>query len=443
MNTWSEATPGKPRGILAKASERRLGLVLILLLFAGRSAWAGAGAESLIELGKRVEQRVVKLRGLEVKKPIRWEVTTKDKVRAYLQKTLDEQYAPGEMEKEGQAMQALGFISRNMNFKEFIIALYEEQVGGYYDPVKETFYLADWIAPGMQETIIAHELTHALQDQHFDIDKFIDRIKGNSDAMYARAALVEGEATLVMLADSMDNLGVEMDLSMLDMDGVFGQLMIQMSAAQFPKFAEAPKALRETLMFPYIKGLGFVNYGRRQGGWKRIDKIYADIPESTEQIMHPARYFDQRDPPTEVSLDFIAKLVPEKWEKIYTDVLGEFMTLQLLDPVDDQDEEKKAAAGWDGDKVWVFKQGQDLAWVQLSVWDTEKDAVEFAGAFAKTVSSRVKGFTRKPLTKEPKITWENKQNRVVYVERRKSRVLVVENLESDTAEKIRKAAFSN
>ena len=425
MSTWSN----------------RLGFFIVLLLV-GPSAWAGEG-ESLIELGKRVEKRVVKLRGLEVKKPIRWEVTTKDKVRAYLLKTLDEQYAPGEMEKEGQAMQALGLIPRSMKFKEFIIALYEEQVGGYYDPVKETFYLADWIAPAMQETIIAHELTHALQDQHFDIDKFIDRIKGNSDAMYARAALAEGEATLVMMADAMNNMGMEMDLSMLDMDGVFGQLMIQMSAAQFPKFAEAPRALREALMFPYIKGLGFVNYGRRQGGWKRIDKIYADIPMSTEQIMHPAKYFDHRDPPTEVSLDFMAKLVPEKWEKIYEDVLGEFMTLLLLDPVDDQDEEKKAAAGWDGDKLWVFKQGPDLAWVQLSVWDTEKDAVEFAGAFAKTVSSRVKGFTRQPLTKEPRITWKNQQRRVVFVERRKSRVLIVENLESDTAEKIRKAAFSN
>jgi hypothetical protein len=196
-------------------------------------------------------------------------------------------------------------------------------------------------------------------------------------------------------------------------------------------------------MFPYIKGLSFVNYGRRLGGWKRIDKIYKDIPVSTEQIMHPPKYFDQRDPPTEVSLDFLAKLVPEKWEKIYEDVLGEFMTLQLLNPVDDRDEEKRAAAGWDGDKVWVFKQGNDLAWVQLSIWDTEKDAVEFAGAFAKTVTTRVPGFTRQPLTREPKITWKNRQGRVVLVERRGNRVLVVENLEGSVAEKIGKAASTS
>jgi hypothetical protein len=415
---------------------------VVILAFVASGAWAGEEGESLIELGKRVEQRVVKLRGLEVKKPIRWEVTSKDKVRAYLLKTLDEQYGPGEMEKEGDALKALGLIPRDMKFKEFIVALYEEQVGGYYDPKKETFYLADWIAPAMQETIIAHELTHALQDQHFDIDEFIDRIKGNSDAMYARAALAEGEATLVMLADAMQNMGIEMDLSMLDLDGVFGQMMIKMSSAQFPKFAEAPRALQEALMFPYLKGLSFVNYGRRQGGWKRIDKIYKDIPLSTEQIIHPHKYFDQRDPPTEVTLDFMTGLVPEAWENIYEDVLGEFMTLQLLDPVDNTDEEKKAAAGWDGDKLRVFKKGKDLAWVQVSVWDTEKDAIEFAGAFAKTVSSRVKDFTRQPLTKEPRIIWKGKNNRVVCVERRTTRVLIVENLEADLAEKIRKAAFS-
>jgi hypothetical protein len=219
-------------------------------------------------------------------------------------------------------------------------------------------------------------------------------------------------------------------------------MMIKMSSAQFPKFAEAPRALQEALMFPYLKGLSFVNYGRRQGGWKRIDKIYKDIPLSTEQIIHPHKYFDQRDPPTEVTLDFMTGLVPEAWENIYEDVLGEFMTLQLLDPVDNTDEEKKAAAGWDGDKLRVFKKGKDLAWVQVSVWDTEKDAIEFAGAFAKTVSSRVKDFTRQPLTKEPRIIWKGKNNRVVCVERRTTRVLIVENLEADLAEKIRKAAFS-
>ena len=420
---------------------RRLAWVLVFL-FVATGARGGEQGESLVELGKRVEQRVVKLRGLEVKKPIRWEVTSKEKVRAYLLKTLDEQYAPGEMEKEGDALKALGLIPRDMHYKEFIVALYEEQVGGYYDPKKETFYLADWIAPSVQETIIAHELTHALQDQHFDIDEFIDRIKGNSDAMYARAALVEGEATLVMLADAMNNMGMEMDLSMLDLDGVFGQMMIKMSSAQFPKFADAPRAMQATLMFPYIKGLGFVNYGIRRGGWKRIDQIYKDIPLSTEQVMHPQKYFERRDPPTEVTLDFLGKLVPEAWENIYEDVLGEFMTLQLLDPVEDLDEEKRAAAGWDGDKVRVFRRGKDLAWVQLSVWDTEKDAVEFAGAFAKTVTSRLKGFTRQPLTKEPRINWKNQDNRMVCVERNAERVLIVENLEADLAEKIRKAAFS-
>ena len=80
--------------------------------------------------------------------------------------------------------------------------------------------------------------------------------------------------------------------------------------------------------------------------------------------------------------------------------------------------------------------------MQLSVWETEKDAIEFAGAFAKTVKSRVKGFTRQPLTKEPRIIWKGKNNRVVCVERRAARVLIVENLEADLAEKIRKAAFS-
>jgi hypothetical protein len=89
----------------------------------------------------------------------------------------------------------------------------------------------------------------------------------------------------------------------------------------------------------------------------------------------------------------------------------------------------------------VFKRGQELAWVQLSVWDSEKDAIEYAGAFAKTVKSRMPGFTRQPVTEQPRIIWKNKPGRVVYVERRGNKVLVVENLEAPIADKIGKAGL--
>jgi hypothetical protein len=416
-------------------------VVMGFLFLAAQTLQAGVPAQELIELGKRCEERVARLRGLEVVKPIRWEVTTKDQVRKYLKETISQQYGPGEMQAEGDALRALGLIPEKLDYENFMVRLLEEQVGGYYDPKKETFYLADWIAPALQETIISHELTHALQDQHFGIDEFIDRIEGNSDAMVARAALAEGEATLVMMVDAMRHSGMDVDIDKLDLDGTLGSLMMSLSAAQFPSFAEAPRALRESLMFPYLKGLNFVIHGKQRGGWKRIDKVYADLPRSSEQILHPEKYFENRDEPTGVDFMDIEKKVARGWKMIYQDVLGEFMTLQLLDTLDDREEEQRAAAGWDGDRVWVFKRGEDLAWVQLSVWDSERDAIEYAGALAKTVPSRVTGFRQQPVGKQPAMLWKNPGGRVVYIQRTGKQVLVLENLEQALIPILQKSVF--
>jgi hypothetical protein len=407
-----------------------------LFLGAGFSAGGGLRSADLIDLGKRVEKRVTALRGLPAKRPVRWEVTSKPAVRAYVKKAMSEQYGPGELRKEGLAMQALGLLPETMDYPEFIIGLLEEQVGGYYDPKKEVFFLADWIAPAMQEGIIAHELCHALQDQHFDLDKFVERQPGDADGMLARAALVEGEATLVMMIDSLRKTGVELDPAMLDMDGPMGTLMMGLTAAQFPEFAKAPRALREGLMFPYLKGLGFIAHGRKLGGWKRIDRVYADLPRSSEQVLHPEKYFDQRDEPQLVSLDFLEGIVPEAFEILYEDVLGEFMTLHLLDAIGDRDEERQAAAGWDGDRVRVLRHEGRLAWVGWSVWDEAKDAVEFAGAFAKTVMARRPGFARQPVGAEPVLRFVHPDRRQVLVARLDRWVLVVDCLPVELSEKI-------
>ncbi len=418
-----------------------LSFILLLVLQAVQPSESGVvTAADLINLGKQVEARIVKLRGLPLKKPIHWQVSSKDQLRAYLRETLAQQYAPGEIEHEGDAYKALGMLPAELDYRSMVLALYEEQVGGYYDPKKKTFFLADWIAPDMQEPIIAHEFVHALDDQNFNIEKLIERIKGNSDAMLAHSAFVEGEATLVMMLDALSALGVQLDFSTMDFDGTIGSAMMALSAAQFSKFSEAPRMLREALTFPYLKGITFVAYGQKRGGWAAINKVYADLPASTEQILHPEKYYQQRDPPVPVSLGMVDQLVPKEWKNIYEDVLGEFMMLQLLEGVDDRDEAKRAAAGWGGDRLRVYQRGQEFAWVELSVWDSQRDAVEFAGAFSKTVQSRSPQFVLQTQeTSKPELTWRGPDDRVVSVVRDGSSVLIVENFDRALAMKIRQA----
>lgn len=422
-----------------------LSIVLLLLLAAVQPSEPGVvPAGDLIKLGKQVEARVVKLRGLPLKKPFRWQVSSKDQLRAYLRETLAQQYAPGEIEHEGDAYKALGLLPVQLDYRATVLALYEEQVGGYYDPKKKTFFLADWIAPAMQEPIIVHEADHALADQNFNLEKFIERIRGNSDAMFAHSALVEGDATLLMMVDVLSAQGVQIDFSTLDFDSAIGSAMMAMSAAQFSKFSEAPQMLREALTFPYLKGITFVAYGQKRGGWSAINKVYADLPASTEQILHPEKYYQRRDPPVVVSLEVVDQLVPKEWECIYDDVLGEFMMLQLLERVSDRDEAKLAAAGWGGDRVRVYQRGQEFAWVALSNWDSQRDAMEFAGAFSKTVQPRLPKFVLQPReTGERVLIWKGPDDRVVSVIRSGSNVLIVENFDRALAVKIRQAVLAS
>jgi hypothetical protein len=422
-----------------------LGRWMALMLFVLPSLSHGESVEKkadLIEMAERVQARVVQERGLQAKKPIRWEVASKEKVRSYLLQTLREQYAPGEMKAEGLAMSAIGLIPASLNYEEFVVDLYEEQVGGYYDPKKDTFFLADWIPMSMQPSILSHELTHALQDQNFNIDKFVDRIRGNSDAMVARSALVEGEATLVMMMDAMGEMGMEPDTQALGLlDGTIGDMMFALSASQYPKFAEAPSALRELLLFPYIKGLTFVSEGRKRGGWKRVEKVYSDLPASTEQVIHPEKYYDQRDNPVDVPLFFLDKVPLGDWKKIYEDVLGEFTIRQMLEPIQSKDEMARAAAGWGGDRLRVFQAGKELAWIHLSVWDSDRDAVEFAGAMSKVIQHKKNGTVHQPLAGETRIVWKDEKGRVVSVERKGNKVLIVSDFDDGQTTKIRNAAW--
>jgi len=402
---------------------------LLLLGPTAPEAAAQAPGRELVELARATQARVEALRGLRSKRAIRFELADVARVRAYVHAAMEAQYAPGELAREGLAMQALGFLPPGVDYGALILELLQEQVGGYYDPKTEVFYLAAWMPVATQEPVIAHELTHALQDQHFDLDAFQERLRGRSDAMLARAAVAEGDATLVMLLDSSRALGLELDPAALGLDGPLAELMMQASAAQHPALARAPRALREALMFPYLRGLTFVSAVRARGGFRAVDALFKRLPESSEQILHPEKYLDRPDPPTAVTLRALEGLAPEGWEAIFEDELGEAMTIQLLLGWGvDGDAARAAAAGWDGDRFVAYRQGGALGWVGLWVWDEERDAVEFAAALAGALPARWPGAALAPLDGSTRMEWRLADGRASAVVRQASRVLVLDGL---------------
>jgi hypothetical protein len=342
---------------------------------------------TLMKTADEVLAEVSKLRQLPVKSPIAKGVESREEIRSYLAERVKEEYTPEELNIEGRVLKKLRLIPQDMDLYEFAMNLLTEQVAGYYDPKTKTFYIADWLSAEAQKPIMAHELTHALQDQYFDVTPFLKRIKHNDDKMLARNSILEGEAVAVMIDYMLEPMGMTF-LKLPDVKQFMG-MAEAMNSQEYKIFATAPAYFKETLVFPYTSGLSFMQAYRRNHSWADVAKLYRDLPDSTEQIMHPEKYMTERDEPTEVKPEVPKQLPGNGWKSIYQNVLGEFTTQLVLKEFLDQDQAEKAAAGWDGDCVELLqnKAGKEAV-VMRFVFDTDQDATEFTDAYTALLAKK-------------------------------------------------------
>ncbi len=355
----------------------------LLLVFAllAQSSVANVGAqvdaETLLRFTDEVLADVARIRGLEPKAPIRRGVRSKEEIRSFIIDRIESEYPPERIEVEESLLKMLRVIPDDMDLYGFMLDLLTEQIAGYYDPYSGTFYIADWIPLEMQKPVMAHELTHALQDQYFDLKNFLQPVEGNDDRTLARSALIEGEGLLVMLAYTLEPLG----RGVLELGDLVELNRAQMPAmeAQYEVFASAPAFLKETLLFPYTYGAGFLQYFLLRHDWSDLSRLYEDFPESTEQILHPEKYFEERDRPIEVDLSDRRPSAP--WTPIYSNVLGEFTLSLVLGRFLDEETSRRASRGWGGDAIELYSAPSDRhALLMVTAWDSEADANEFARA---------------------------------------------------------------
>jgi len=295
-------------------------------------------------------------------------------------KNLDEDSTPGEMHSTEILLKKFGLVPAEFSYRPFVIKLLTEQVAGYYDPKAQCFYLADWIELEGQKPVMAHELTHALQDQHFNLRRFEKWPRGDSDAELAAHSLVEGDATLAMTLYMAKNPLVALAfIRSLGAEGVNSE-----------QFKQAPRVLRESLMFPYEEGLEWATQVYRRGGWKMVSDAFTKLPQSTEQILHADKYFSG-DAPVKVEIPELKSLLGDGWKRVDYDVNGEWGYYLILDQfLNDSTASKRAAAGWGGDRFVLYEGAKpdQLFVAQMTAWDTENDAREFFDAYARRTALR-------------------------------------------------------
>jgi hypothetical protein len=358
-------------------------VVLPLLCFAAACRAQGRDDASLRVMVDSLLPKLEQISGLEAREPVRVSRRTREELRRFVERRLAEELPPAELEGVVATYRALGLLPETLELDSLLLELYAEQVVGYYDPKTKALYVIEGVAPRALAPVLAHELVHALQDQHVDLDSLIARERGNDRQMAAQAA-IEGHATLVMLLLAQALAGRPADeASLPDLDLELG-LAAEAQSAQFPVFGSAPRIIRETMLFPYIVGARFVQVAwRREGRPPAFERL---IPASTEQVLHPeTRFVGQRDTPMEVSFEGSPA---SPWRVVYENTLGELETSILLSE-HLGGEAAVMAEGWDGDRYRLLEApggGRVLIW--YSVWDSEAAADSFANGYRQILARR-------------------------------------------------------
>jgi hypothetical protein len=424
-----------------------------------RLADKGQFTDAVIHYKRAMEMLLPGLRKIPFKHEVKRDVTKREDMKALILKEIDEDMTPAEFRANELAMKAFGLVPRDFNLKEVLAQVYAEEVAAFYDPKTKTMHLIEEPkepakkAPSFLErlfgkknafdkdenkTVIAHELTHALADQHYDLDAMQKAVKKDDDRSLALDALIEGEATLAMFGAGIDDWDGD-EITKMPAENL--EFTFNLIAPFLPflgggkTLRGAPPIISESMVFPYFRGMVFCLKLANQKGWAAIDEIYRDPPLSTEQILHPEKYRAKPDLPVQIDLGVLAP--GAGWQEVGRNVIGEMQLAVMLK----KHGGKAAAAGWDGDRYAIFEGPQNkLGLVWTSTWDTDVDAQEFVHGYVGYQAAKV-GNLGKPPKPIPDSVWRNRDDSLYVVERRGRDVAVVEGFSPQATPPLVEAAF--
>lgn len=316
-----------------------------------RGAPEGPATEAIAEADRHVAralEQVASVRQLVVKSAVRAEVLDRDKLLDRVREHVAKEVPREVIRAQGETLVALGLVPPGFDYEGAIFRLLESQLAGFYEPRAKAMYLAGDLAGEAATATLAHELVHALQDQHWDLGPRLAYEPGRGDEQSALHALAEGDATSAMMDALLSNRG----LSALDLPNAAFSLEMEASVGAGEEMAEIPRVLRASLVSPYVDGLEFVHALRRQGGWAAVNAAWQSPPVTTEQLLHIEK-FHSREP---------AEMLPappppgDDWAAWHEDALGEQGLRIVFEEWAPRRIARVAAAGWGGDRATLFRQ---------------------------------------------------------------------------------------
>jgi len=407
--------------------------------------------------------------GLPIKKEVKRRLTSRDEVVSYLTKHMKDEDVK-RLQRSELVLKKFGLLPRNFDLEKLLVSLLREQVAGYYDPKTKTVNLLDWVPMEQQEPVMAHELTHALQDQAINLNRFMKKGEKdlgemrkdptstdieNDEIDDTRQAVVEGQAEAMMLEYELAPVG----RSIADSPDLVETMESQMANGTDDStvFRDAPIFLRESLTFPYSYGLNFVVKLMQKGGKQQaFAAVLANPPHTTRQIMQPEAYVsDEKIEPMRVP-DF--KHDFKDYIKFDIGAMGEFDVAVLIEQYAGKKVSDEMYPAWRGGYYYAARAKNDaagpLGLMYASRWSSAEKASEFAEIYADSLRQRYKKVeavadaSSKPLenpqakaeTLKGRHAWTTEEGTVV-IEERGDTVLVSEGLDSATTAKLEREVF--
>jgi hypothetical protein len=404
--------------------------------------------------------------GLPIKHKVKRRLAKRDEVQSYIEKSFKDDKDAKRLERSSAVLKKFGLIPRDFDLSTFLVAMLREQVAGYYDEKTKTVNLLNWLDAEQQKPVLAHELTHALQDQSFGIEKWMKGSTENTDnktddpspadiendeETSARQAVVEGQAMVVLLDYSLAPAGKTLLNSPQIVEALKQGMLV--GTADSPKFRDAPIFLKEELTFPYRYGLDFTAALLQAGGKElAYAGAFQDPPKTTREIMEPQTYLAHE------KLEPMKMIDMEKDLKGYVPfdigAMGEFDVDVLVEQYAGRDEATAIYPEWRGGYYFAGKpkanQSAPIAVLYVSRWSNAAKAAEFAAVYAKSLAQRYQ--KRQGLGTDgtvaddapPADSWRTLRGRhawlteegVVVIEVRDDAVLISEGLDDDTTKRV-------
>ena len=395
--------------------------------------------------------------GLPIKKKVKRTIVSRPQVEKYISDKFKDDADRIRFERSELVEKKFGLLPRTFDLHSFLIKLLTEQVAGYYDEKTRTMNLLDWNEPEMQRPVMAHELTHALQDQSFNLEKMskhdeeiekhglddLDELIRNDEASTCRSAVLEGQAMIVLLdyvlapqGQSVEKMPQVVELMQASMDKSRGS----------PVFDSAPLLLQEELAFPYRQGMQFIKDLLVAGGKQlAYTGVFARMPQTTREIMEPKEYLaGHRVPPLLLpDLGFLKK----DYEPYDAGAVGQLDVSLLLRIYADEKVDKRLSPEWRGGAYYAAgrrgakppdrNSSAHIGLYYISRWATEEAAQEFAKIYSEALPKRYESLRRIPNGQgSPGLIQSSSSDGPIFIQQTGNTVVSVESFDEDAAKKL-------